>query len=121
MTKEKKSIKKVSAPKGKSAVVKTAPKTAAAKVSKPVKSTSKAAAAPVKKSAGKPARVKKVLTGNTIKIKQVASGAGRIKPQIQTLKGLGLNKMHRSVELQDTPSIRGMINKVKHLVKVFSK
>jgi large subunit ribosomal protein L30 len=36
------------------------------------------------------------------------------------LIGLGLNKMHRTRELEDTPSVRGMINKVKHLVKVVS-
>jgi large subunit ribosomal protein L30 len=119
MTKEKKNTK--TAPKSSSSKTKPAVKTSVAKASAPVKVVAKAAAAPVKKAAAKPAKVKKVLTGNTIKIKQIGSGAGRIKPQIQTLKGLGLNKMNRTVELQDTPSIRGMINKVKHLIKVFSK
>lgn len=57
-------------------------------------------------------------TGKTIRVTQVMSGAGREKNQIQTLIGLGLNKMHRTRELEDTPSVRGMINTVKHLVKV---
>ncbi len=54
----------------------------------------------------------------TIRIKQIASGAGRLKKQIATLKGLGLNKINRVKELEDTLAIRGMINKVKHLVIV---
>lgn len=60
----------------------------------------------------------KKVKNNTIKIKQVRSGAGRGKDQISTLVGLGLNKINRQVELQDTPSIRGMINKVKHLLNI---
>lgn len=60
----------------------------------------------------------KASTKNTIKVKQIASGAGRLKKQIATLKGLGLNKVNREVELEDTLAVRGMINKVKHLVKV---
>ncbi len=54
----------------------------------------------------------------TITIKQIRSPIGRPKEQRQTLIGLGLNKMHRTRELQDTPEIRGMINKVSHLVEV---
>ncbi len=54
----------------------------------------------------------------TIKIKQVASGAGRLENQKATLKGLGLGKLQRVVELKDTPQIRGMIKTVQHLVKV---
>ena len=57
----------------------------------------------------------------TVTVQQVRSAARRPKIQEATLVGLGLNKMNRTVELQDTPSIRGMINKVKHLIKVFSK
>jgi len=124
MTKEKKNIKstpKVGAVKNKSASVKPASKAKVAKESKPLKIVAKVASAPVKKAVAKPTKEKKVFTGKTIKITQVGSGAGRIKPQIQTLKGLGLNKVNRTVELQDTPSIRGMINKVKHLIKIFSK
>ena len=53
-----------------------------------------------------------------IRVKQIKSPIGRPKDQKQTLIGLGLNKMHKVSELEDTPSVRGMINKVKHLVEV---
>lgn len=53
-----------------------------------------------------------------IKVTQTGSLIGRPKDQRATLVGLGLNKMHRSRVLDDTPSIRGMVNKVHHLVKV---
>jgi len=54
----------------------------------------------------------------TVKVTQTGSPIGRHKSQRATLVGLGLNKMHRTVEVEDTPSIRGMINKVNHLVRV---
>ncbi len=54
----------------------------------------------------------------TVRVTQVASPAGRLAYQRQTLKGLGLNKMHRSRELEDTAAVRGMINKVRHLVRI---
>ena len=54
----------------------------------------------------------------TILVTQTGSPIGRPRDQRQTLIGLGLNKMHRSRELEDTPSVRGMIDKVKHLVQV---
>ncbi|AQS83565.1 MAG: 50S ribosomal protein L30 [Acetobacter aceti] len=54
----------------------------------------------------------------TVRITQIASGNGRKPGQQATLVGLGLNKIGRTRELQDTPSIRGMLNKVAHLVKV---
>ncbi len=54
----------------------------------------------------------------TVRITQVASPIGRRKDQRATLVGLGLNKMHRTRELEDTPSVRGMIAKVRHLVRV---
>lgn len=54
----------------------------------------------------------------TVKVTQTGSPIGRHKSQRATLVGMGLNKMHRTVELEDTPSIRGMINKVSHLVRV---
>jgi large subunit ribosomal protein L30 len=57
-------------------------------------------------------------TKNTVRVTQVRSPIGRPADQRQTLIGLGLNKMHRSRELEDTPSVRGMIAKVKHLVRV---
>lgn len=54
----------------------------------------------------------------TIKVTQIKSPIGRPADQRATLIGLGLNKMHRVSELEDTPSVRGMIRKVAHLVKV---
>lgn len=54
----------------------------------------------------------------TIKVTQIASPVGRPEVQRKTLIGLGLNKMYKTRELEDTPSIRGMIRKVAHLVKV---
>ncbi len=54
----------------------------------------------------------------TLKVTQIGSPIGRQKDQRATLVGLGLNKMNRSRELEDTPSVRGMINKVSHLVRV---
>ncbi len=54
----------------------------------------------------------------TIKVTQIASPIGRPEIQRQTLIGLGLNKMNKVSVLEDTPSIRGMIKKVAHLVKV---
>lgn len=59
------------------------------------------------------ATAKKKLT-----VEQYASPCGRTDDQYATLKGLGLNKMWRKKELEDTPAVRGMINKVKHLVRV---
>jgi large subunit ribosomal protein L30 len=55
---------------------------------------------------------------NMVRVTQTGSPIGRPKDQRATLVGLVLNKMHRTSELEDTPSVRGMINKVKHLVRV---
>ena len=55
--------------------------------------------------------------GKRIRVTQIGSPIGRRKDQRATLIGLGLNKMHRSRELEDTPSIRGMVTKVGHLVR----
>ncbi len=54
----------------------------------------------------------------TVKVTQTGSPIGRPKDQRATLIGLGLNKMHRTSELEDTPAVRGMIDKVSHLVRV---
>ena len=53
-----------------------------------------------------------------IKVTQIRSPIGRPADQRATLIGLGLNKMHRTRELEDTPAVRGMIDKVRHLVDV---
>lgn len=57
-------------------------------------------------------------TGKTVKVTQIGSPIGREAYQRDTLKGLGLNKLHRSRVLEDTPAVRGMIRTVQHLVKV---
>jgi len=54
----------------------------------------------------------------TIKITQTGSPIRRTPDQRKTLIGLGLNKMHRTVELTDSPEVRGMIKKVQHMVSV---
>lgn len=54
----------------------------------------------------------------TIKVTLVKSGIGKNKKIGQTLRGLGLTKLNKTVELKNTPAIRGMINKVSFLVKV---
>lgn len=53
-----------------------------------------------------------------IRVTLVKSGIGKKKDIRDTLRGLGLTKLHKTVELENTPAIRGMINKVAFLVKV---
>ena len=54
----------------------------------------------------------------TIVVKQIGSPIRRPAKQKATLVGLGLNKMHKTRELEDTPSVRGMINKISHMVEI---
>ena len=54
----------------------------------------------------------------TIVVKQIGSPIRRPANQRQTLIGLGLNKMHKTRELEDTPAIRGMVAKIPHLVEI---
>lgn len=54
----------------------------------------------------------------TIVVKQIASPIRRPKYQRATLIGLGLNKINRTRELEDTPSVRGMVNSIPHLVQI---
>ncbi len=79
------------------------------------KAEAKAAAVPAAKAA-KPAAAAK--SGKTVTVQQIASPIGRQGYQRGTLIGLGLNKMHRTRTLEDTSSVRGMIESVKHLVKI---
>ena len=58
------------------------------------------------------------LAKKTVRVTQIASPIGRKPGQRETLIGLGLNKIRRSRELEDTPAVRGMIRKVAHLVRV---
>ncbi|MHC0449755.1 MULTISPECIES: 50S ribosomal protein L30 [unclassified Candidatus Lariskella] len=53
-----------------------------------------------------------------IQVKQIRGSIGSVQAQIATLKGLGLNKINKVSTLQDTAAVRGMIQKVKHLVAV---
>jgi large subunit ribosomal protein L30 len=60
-------------------------------------------------------------TKKTLRVTQTGSPIARKYDQRDTLIGLGLNKRHRTRELEDTPSVRGMIRKVQHLVRVESE
>ena len=77
------------------------------------KTAAKKTAAAAPKKAAAPAK-----TGKKIKVTQTGSPIGRVDAQQATLIGLGLNKRHRSKMLEDTPAVRGMIERVKHLVTV---
>jgi large subunit ribosomal protein L30 len=57
----------------------------------------------------------------TVKVTLVKSMIGRPEKHRRVLRGMGLNKLNKTVKLQDTPSIRGMINKVSHLVETEEK
>jgi len=54
----------------------------------------------------------------TVKITQMKSSIGRLPKHRATLKGLGLRRIRQTVELEDTPSVRGMINLVSYMIKV---
>ena len=97
---------KAKAPAAKKAAAKTAP--AAKKAAAPKAAAPKKTAAP--KAAAK--------SGATVTVQQIGSPIGRLPVQRQTLIGLGLNKIRRTSTLEDTPSVRGMIAAVSHLVKV---
>lgn len=107
----------------KAAAVKKEPKKAAAK--KPaadvVPAAAPAPAAPVAKAkvaAPKAEPKPKRVPEKTVKVTQVRSPAGRYAYQRATLRGLGLDRINRSSVLEDTPAVRGMIERVKHLVRI---
>ena len=64
------------------------------------------------------ANAKKTAGGRRVRVTQIGSPIGRTDDQRATLVGLGLNRLHRARELADTPAVRGMIGKVRHLVRV---
>jgi len=105
--KKKAAPKKAAAKKPAAKKATTATKKPAAKKAAPKKAAPKKAAPKAKKAAGK-----------TLRVTQIGSPIGRQAYQEATLIGLGLNKMHKTRELEDTPSVRGMINKISHLVKI---
>lgn len=82
------------------------------------KKEKKATKPAAKKAPAKKAAAKKKPSGKTVTVTQIGSPIGRKAYQRATLIGLGLNKMHRTSTLEDTPSVRGMIRKISHLVKV---
>lgn len=61
---------------------------------------------------------KKEVTGKTIRVTLVRSPIGYTKDQKATVKALGLRRMHQTVEQTDNPAVRGMIQKIIHLVKI---
>jgi large subunit ribosomal protein L30 len=63
------------------------------------------------------AKAKKAATA-TVKVTQIKSDIGRIESHRACVRGLGLRRMHHTVEVEDTPAVRGMINKVSYLLKV---
>lgn len=107
------------APAKKPAARKTAAKAGAAPKAAPDAPKKPAAKASTKAAAAKaPAKPKAKKAGPTVTVTQIGSPIGRQSYQRKTLIGLGLNKMNRTRELEDTPAVRGMIEKVKHLVRV---
>src|SRR5712671_6454826 len=136
MAEEKKPAKKAAKPAADKAQKAEKPAAdAAAKASRKVAKPEADAAAGAAKKAAKqvavPARDKprpapkpavapkpKQVPERTLKVTQIASPIGREAYQRATLKGLGLNKIRRSRVLGDTPEVRGMIERVKHLVRV---
>jgi len=126
MAEEKKVVKKA-APK-KPAATKAAPKKAAPKKAAPKKAAPKKPAAtkavaakkaPAKATATKKPAAKKVAAKkNTVSVTLIKSFYGRLPSHRATVTGLGLKRINHTVELIDTPEVRGMINKVSYLLKV---
>jgi large subunit ribosomal protein L30 len=110
---------KKAAPKaaGKKAAAAPAPDTAP----KPAPAEPAPAPAPAAKAAPKPRPAPpapKPIPEKAVKVTQIRSAAGRYAYQRATLKGLGLDKINRSRVLEDTPAVRGMIERVRHLVRI---
>ncbi len=61
---------------------------------------------------------KKATTGKTLRVTLVRSPIGFTKDQKATVKALGLRRMHQTVEHKDSPALRGMLNKIIHLLKI---
>jgi len=124
MAEEKKVAKKAAPEKAaaKKPAAKKAPAKAAAKKA-PAKKTVAAKKAPTKaaatkKPAAKKASAKAAPKKNTVSVTLVKSFYGRLPAHRATVTGLGLKRINHTVVLQDTPEVRGMINKVSYLLKV---
>lgn len=61
---------------------------------------------------------KKELSGKTLRVTLIRSSIGYTKDQKATVKALGLRRMHQTVEHKDSPALRGMLNKIIHLLKI---
>jgi large subunit ribosomal protein L30 len=61
---------------------------------------------------------KKETSGKTIRVTWIRSAIGYTKDQKATVKALGLRRLHQTVEHKDTPALRGMLNKVIHMLKI---
>jgi large subunit ribosomal protein L30 len=94
-------------------MTKTTTKPATAKTSKAATKTTKAAT--TNKPASKAVKVAK--TGKTLKVTQIKSLIGTKQSHRDTIRGLGLRRINHTVQLEDTPCVRGMINKVFYMVK----
>jgi large subunit ribosomal protein L30 len=64
------------------------------------------------------AKAKKAAPAGVIKVKMIGSVIGCPEKQRATVRGLGLRRLHQVVEREDTPMVRGMVNKVPHLVQI---
>ena len=119
----KKAAPKKAAPKN-AAPKKAAPKKAAPKKAAPKKAAPKAAEAkievtPAVDSKKAPAKAKKVASSKaTVSVTLIKSFYGRLPKHRATVTGLGLKRINHTVVLEDTPEVRGMINKVSYLLKV---
>ena len=111
MAEEKKVVKKV-------AVKKKAPAKAVAAKKAPTKTTTTKKPAVEKTVAKKPAAKKAAPKKNTVSVTLVKSFYGRLPAHRATVTGLGLKRINHTVVLQDTPEVRGMINKISYLLKV---
>ncbi len=98
--------------------VKKSPKAAAAAKSASAPEAKKTETKAAAKPAVKKAAASTAAASGKVKVTQMIGSIGRRSDQQATLVGLGLNKRHKSRVLEDTPSVRGMIYKVRHLVKV---
>jgi large subunit ribosomal protein L30 len=111
---KKKAPKAEGAKKGPKKAAAKKPAAEAAPAPKPAASVAAAPAPVAKAAAPKPKRVPE----KTVKVTQVRSPAGRFAYQRATLRGLGLDRINRSKVLEDTPEVRGMIERVRHLVRI---
>ena len=88
------------------------------KVKKPKRPKAPLPPPPVRVRKARPVARERRAPEKVIKVTQIGSPIGRQAYQRDTLKGLGLNKLHRSRVLEDTPAVRGMIDRVRHLLRI---